>query len=208
MANYILQEMNDIRKSGERKVYPKMEINRMMTTDDLIEKMKLYNRALSPSIIKAVLQDLSFMMSEIMSMGYSIKLDGIGNFSISLGFDDNKTNEIQGDGDKMLYRKVSVKDINYKADPELIKQTQKNTTLTRVMSEVKTVNKTQYSMEERIERALDFIERHGQMTLSDYASTNNMSRSAASRDLKRITAQENSPIITLGSGTHKAWSKR
>lgn len=200
--------MNDVRKSGERKVYPKMVINHMMTTDDLIEKMRLYNRTFSSSTIKAVIEDVADMMSELMSMGYSVKLDGIGNFSPSLGFEDKKTNEMESDDDKMLYRKVCVKDINYKADPHFIKATKKKTSLTRVMSEVKTVAKSHYTLKQRIQRALDLIKKNGYISLSEYASLNMMSRSAASKELKRITADEASPITYRGDGSHKVWVAR
>lgn len=200
--------MNDVRKSGERKVFPKMVINQMLNTDELIEKMRLFNRTFSSSTIKGVLEDVADMMAEVMSLGYSVKLDGIGNFTPSLGFEDKKTNEMESDDDKMLYRKVCVKDINYKADPTFVKDTNKRTDLTRVMSEVKTVRKCHYTLEERIQRALDIIKKEGYISLNDYAVTNKMSRSAASKELKIITADEKAPITYRGSGCHKVWVAR
>ena len=86
MAKYKLQEMPDMNESGKRKVYPKMVINRTLSTKELVEKMKLYRRAFSPSIIEGVLMDLEDMLVDVLSMGYNVKLDGIGTFSLSLGF--------------------------------------------------------------------------------------------------------------------------
>ena len=40
---------------------------------------------------------------------------------MSLGFEDEKTTELQHNDEKMTYRKVGVKNINFKASPELIK---------------------------------------------------------------------------------------
>ena len=37
---------------------------------------------------------------------------------------------------------------------------------------------------------------------------NNLSRTAASLELKEITADRNSPIGSMGSGSHKVWVKR
>lgn len=88
MAKYKLQEMPDMNESGKRKVYPKMVINRTLSTKELVEKMKLYRRAFSPSIIEGVLMDLEDMLVDVLSMGYNVKLDGIGTFSLSLGFED------------------------------------------------------------------------------------------------------------------------
>ena len=171
-------------QSGERKVYPKMVINRMMNTDDLVEKMRLYNRTFSPSTVKGVLQDVADMMAELMSLGFSIKLDGIGNFTPSLGFEDDKPNHMQSDDDKMLYRKVSVKNINFKTDPNLVKATNEKTELNRVASNVKTISKSRFTQAERIQRALDIIRRDGYITLTEYANTNDLSRTSASKELK------------------------
>ena len=86
MAKYKLQEMPDVHETGKRKVYPKMVVNRTMDTKDIVEKMKLYHRAFSPSVIEGVVMDLEEMLVEMLSMGYNVKLDGVGTFSLSLGF--------------------------------------------------------------------------------------------------------------------------
>ena len=72
----------------------------------------------------------------------------------------------------------------------------------------KMVTKQLYSREERIARALEVIEKTGVLTLGDYASINNLSRTSASMELKEITADRTSPIGWMGSGSHKVWVKR
>ena len=208
MAKYKLQEMPDMQGAGKRKVYPKMVINRTLSLEDLMEKMKLHHRAFSPSTIEAVVMDLEDMMVEVLSMGYNVKLDGIGTFSLSLGFEDEKPTEMQGEGDKMLYRKVGVKNLNFKVDPEMLQHLRKETDLERDMGGVKVIRKTLFSREERIARALEVIERDGYITLTDYASINNLSRTIASEELKDITNDANSPIDWRGNGSHKVWIKK
>ena len=80
--------------------------------------------------------------------------------------------------------------------------------LERDMGGVKVIRKQLYSREERIARALEVIEANGLITLSDYAYINNLSRTAASLELKEITADRTSPIGSMGSGSHKVWVKR
>lgn len=208
MAKYKLQEMPDMDESGRRKVYPKMVINRTLDTKDLIEKMRLYHRAFSPSAIEGVIMDLEDMLVEVLSMGYNVKLDGIGTFSLGLAFEDDKPTEIQAEGDKMLYRKVGVKSVNFKAAPEMVKKLHKETDLERDMSGVTVLKKKLFSREERIARALKAIERNGYITLSDYVSINNLNRCSASKDLKAITNDPSSPIDWKGRGSHKVWVKR
>ena len=90
MANYKLQEMNDLRNTGRRTVYPKVVTNRTMDTNDIVEKMKGYNLGIAPSTTKAVLENISDILVTMLSMGYNVKLDGIGTFSLSIGFEDDK----------------------------------------------------------------------------------------------------------------------
>lgn len=208
MAKYKLQELPDMQGEGKRKVYPKMVINRTLSLEDLTEKMKSHHRAFSPSTIEAVVMDLEDMMVEVLSMGYNVKLDGIGTFSLSLGFEDEKPTEMQEEGDKMLYRKVGVKNVNFKVDPEMLQQLHKETDLEREMGGVKVIKKNLFSKEERIARALEVIERDGYITLTDYAHINNLSRTAASAELKEITSDANSPIDWRGNGSHKVWIKK
>lgn len=208
MAKYKLQEMPDMDESGKRRVYPKMVINRTLDTKDLIEKMKLYRRAFSPSIIEGVVMDLEDMLVEVLSMGYNVKLDGIGAFSLSLGFEDEKPTEIQEEGDKMLYRKVGVKGVNFKVAPEMVKKIRRETDLERDMGGVTVLKKKLYTREERIARALQVIERNGYITLTDYAYINNLNRCTASKELREITSDKSSPIDGRGSGSHKVWVKR
>ena len=208
MAKYKLQEMPDVHETGKRKVYPKMVVNRTMDTKDIVEKMKLYHRAFSPSVIEGVVMDLEEMLVEMLSMGYNVKLDGVGTFSLSLGFEDEKPTEIQEEGDKMLYRKVGVKGVNFKAAPEVVKKIHQQTELERDMGGVSVLKKKLYTREDRIARALKVIERDGYITLTSYAHVNNLNRCTASKELKEITSDASSPIDWRGNGSHKVWVKR
>lgn len=205
MANYKLQEMSDLHNTGKRKVYPKMVINRTMDIQDVIKLLRDHNIGVSPHIIENVVKNLSDAIVQLLSMGYNVKLNDIGTFSLSLGFDDDKPNEMQGENDKMTYRHVAVKNMNFKADKSIVKRLQKGTTLERCESEVSRLSKSPYTQGERISRALSLIKKHGFIDLQAYANINSLSRTVASQDLKKITATENSPIKTLGSGTHKVW---
>jgi predicted histone-like DNA-binding protein len=210
MAKYKLQELTDMRNEGKRRVYPKMVTNRTLSRKEFVKKMQGYHRGISESTTEAVLMDVADMLVEMLSMGYNVNLEGIGTFSLSLGFEDDKPTEMQGEDDKMAYRKVGVKDINFKASPELLKSVKQETDrdLERDMGGVKVIRKQLYSREERIAHALEVIEANGFITLSDYAYINNLSRTAASLELKEITADRTSPIDSMGSGSHKVWVKR
>ena len=210
MAKYKLQEMSDMRDEGKRRVYPKLVTNRTLSRKEFIENMHRYHRGISPSTTEAVLMDVEDTLVQMLSMGYNVNLEGLGTFSLSLAFEDEKPTEMQSDDDKMTYRKVGVKNINFNPSPEFVKAVKRETDrdLERDMGGVKVIRKQLYTQEERIARALKVIEENGVLTLGDYAYINNLSRTAASLELKAITADESSPIQSMGNGSHKVWVKR
>ena len=156
MAKYKLQEMGDMRYDGKRRVYPKMVTNRTLSRKEFVKMMQNYHRGISESTTEAVLTDVVDMLTDMLSMGYNVNLEGFGTFSISLAFEDEKPREILNPDDKMTYRKVGVKDINFKASPEFVKDVKRETDrdLERDMGGVKVIRKQLYSREERIARAL------------------------------------------------------
>ena len=210
MAKYKLQEMGDMRYEGKRRVYPKMVTNRTLSRKEFVKMMQNYHRGISESTTEAVLTDVVDMLTDMLSMGYNVNLEGFGTFSLSLGFEDDKPTEMQTDDDMMKYRKVGVKNVNFNSSPEFVKAVKMETDcdLEREMSGVKVIRKQLYSKEERIARALEVIEKNGVLTLGDYASINNLSRTAASMELKELTCDKSSPIDSLGRGSHKVWVKR
>ena len=210
MTKYKLQEMPDVHNTGKRRVYPKMVTNRTLSRKEFVKMMQNYHRGISESTTEAVLTDVVDMLADMLSMGYNVNLEGFGTFSLSLAFEDEKPREILNPDDKMTYRKVGVKDINFKASPEFVKDVKRETDrdLERDMGGVKVIRKQLYSKEERIARALEVIEKNGVLTLGDYASINNLSRTAASMELKKLTCDKSSPIDSLGRGSHKVWVKR
>ena len=208
MAKYKLQEMSSLNGIGEKRVYPKMVTYRQLDTKEFIEKMRSHNHAISESVVKAVLTDVADYLGEMLAMGYTVKLDDIGTFSLSLDFDDEKPVEMQGDGDKMLHRKVKVKDVSYKSAPELVKRINRDIDLKRDMGGVSRLYKQKYTLEERIGRATEWLETHAFFTLREYASLNNLSRTTASLELKTLTHGEDAPFDYTGSGSHKVWVKR
>ena len=210
MAKYKLQEMGDMRYDGKRRVYPKMVTNRTLSRKEFVKMMQNYHRGISESTTEAVLTDVVDMLADMLSMGYNVNLEGFGTFSLSLGFEDDKPTEMQTDDDMMKYRKVGVKNVNFNSSPEFVKAVKMETDcdLEREMSGVKVIRKQLYSKEERIARALEVIEKNGVLTLGDYASINNLSRTSASMELKELTNDKTSPIDSLGRGSHKVWVKR
>ena len=212
MANFVLQELPDEMTDGKKIVYPKMQTYSLHDYETVIKHMRTYAGNISEGIIRAVFDALTSTMQSWMPLGHNIKIDGLGVFSLSLGFDTSTPseeaiakNKQDGEDPKTKYRHVCIKDINFKPDPELLKEMNREATFDRVNTDVVVPQKSKYSREERLEKAKAIIDQHGFMTLNDYAIATGQCRASASSDLKRMVADANSGITTRGSYSHKVW---
>ena len=212
MANYVLQELPDEMTDGKKIVYPKMQTYSLHDYETVIKHIRTYAGSISEGIIRAVFDALASTMQSWMPLGHNIKIDGLGVFSLSLGFDTStpseeaiSKNEKDGEEPKTKYRHVCIKDINFRPDPELLKKMNHEATFDRVSTDVIVPQKNKFSRKERLEIAKTIISRHGYMTLSDYAIATGQCRASASNDLKRMVADADSGITTRGSHSHKVW---
>ena len=206
MTQFVLKEMNDLDGKGKGRVYPQVVINRLMTTEDLVERMQ-NNTRLGSAVIHATLLSLGENIATLLESGFSVKIDNFGTFSLALGFADKKGNKLEDEDDKMNYRRVMVKNITFRPESDLIFNINKNIRLERHVPGVVKSESDSFTPEERRLRAIDFIDRHGQITLQEYANLNNVSRSKASRELNKLEDIEGSGIRGYGNAPHKVWKK-
>ena len=210
MAKYILKEMAEGMADGHKALYPKMQTYSLHDYETVIEHMRDYAGNISGGMIRAVFDALVSVMKSWMPMGHNIKIDGLGVFSLTLGFDESSPSEKAAmenadDNPKNKYRHVCIKGINFKPDPKLLQALNKEATFERVEADVQVPQKTKLSREERLEKAKAIIEKNGFMTLYDYANATHQSRSVASKDLRQIVSDPTSGITTRGSHSHKVW---
>ena len=208
MAKYLLQEMNDVRNTGKRTVYPKMVTDQTLTTKEFIDELHKHLRTVDKGVLTGVMCGMADTLSSLLSRGYNVTLDDIGTFSMSLKFIDDKSTEIQEEDDRLLYRRVGVKDINFKTSPEMLHELRKETKFERVMTGARVLKKNLYTLEQRIENALAIIDDKGHITLGEYAQVNNLSRTTASKELAKISSDPNMPIDYTGQASHKIWIRR
>lgn len=214
MANYILKELPGEMTEGKTVIYPKMKRFSLFDYEMVIQHMCKLSKILNEGIIRAVFSALKDEMLTIMPIGHNIKIDGLGVFSLSLGFDTSKASEekiaglqeFSDDYDpKLKYRHVYIKGINFRPDPELLREMNRVATFENDGVEFVPQRKSQYSREERLAKAKEIIDKQGFMTLSDYAAATGLSMSGASKDLRQIVADAGSGIIAWGDHTHKVW---
>lgn len=210
MPKYILLELPEEMTDGKKIVYPKMQTYSLHDYETVIEHMRDYAGSISDGMIRAVFDALVSVMKSWMPMGHNIKIDGLGVFSLTLGFDESSPSEKEAlknidDNPKTKYRHVCIKGINFKPDAKLLQALNDEATFERGEADVQVPQKTKLSREERLARAKAIIAKNGFMTLYDYANATHQSRSVASKDLRQIVADPTSGITTRGTHSHKVW---
>ena len=194
-----------------------MQVYSLYDYDKVIQHMRVFAGGISEGIIRAVFDALATEMQSSMPWGHNIKIDGLGVFSLSLGFDTSSASEQkeslkQESNDfadpKLKYRHVCIKGINFKPDPELLKEMNRQATFDRVGVDVEVPKTSKYTREERQAKAKEMIRSRGYMTLTDYALATGQSRTTASNDLKRMVADPDSGITTRGERPHKIWIEK
>ena len=215
MPSYVLQEMSEEMGNGKKKVYPRMQTYSLHDFNTVVRHMHEYGGSFSEGTIRGVLDTLVTTMKSWMPLGHSIKIDGLGVFTLTLGFDTSTPSEATAakkqksdNADyepKTKYRHVCIKGINFKPDPKLLQQMNQEATFERAETGVVVPRKPIDSRDERIRKALAVIDKQGYMTLSDYAIATSQTRSTASKDLRQLVSDPTTGITMRGSHSHKVW---
>lgn len=205
MLKYVLQEMPDMH-NGQKKIFPKLIAAGQIGSAKILNKYQLTGTA-NRNVAELVLKSLPDIVEAYLTEGHTVKVDGLGTFSLSLEFDDDKPNEQTSDGSEEGYRHVRVKGINFRPDRDFLQLIRDNAEFERGETHVVRVPEPRFTPAERLARLQDYLREHTSITLSQYCTLNHVSRTFACLELKRFTADPASGIEVRGSGSHKVWVK-
>ena len=193
------------------RLFPKMQVYTEFDYDKVVELIHTNSPAFSQATVRGVLDTLAVVMKSYLPMGHTMKIDNLGVFSLSLEFADNEVDSDnqqapQKPASKKKYHHVRVKGVNFKVDKKMVDDINQENSFERT-----TANPTSpspYSLEERLQRALSHIDKHGFITLQEYANLNSLHYSTASRELAKLVLDPHSGIKAKGAGSHKVWVRR
>lgn len=196
---------------SEGKQFPKMQVYTEFDYNKVVELVHTNSPAFSEATIRGVLDTLAVVMKSYLPMGHTMKIDNLGVFSLSLEFADNEADaDYQQEGTKAepkkKYHHVRVKGVNFKVDKKLVDDINKENSFERTNGNP--TSHSPYTLEERLQRALNHIDKHGFISLQEYANLNELSYSTASRELSKLVADSQSGIKAKGAGSHKVWVRR
>jgi hypothetical protein len=159
------------------------------------------------SIILGVLSLVSEKLALNMAEGYSVKLDGIGTFNAKLGVRDDVLQDAFEEGERTHNAKsIMVTGVSYRADNDLIRNTSRKCVLKR--GGESRLRKTKFTLEERIQKARDFLEKNMFMRVPDYVRLTGLSRTAASMELCKLVLDPTSGITSKGQRSQKYYVLR
>ena len=195
MAEYIKQEMCDLNGTGEKPVYYRMKIQRNMDMEDFVERITYPGSGLSRGSVIQVMTTVAEHLAYCMAEGQSVTLDGIGTFTPRLGVaKDKEIDSLDGDEPKRNARSIEVNGINYRANKELIRETNLRCDLRR--GGISRVRKS------------DYLDEHPFLRIQDYMAVTGLKRSSANRELLRLSSDPTSGITLSGYGSHRVYVRR
>jgi predicted histone-like DNA-binding protein len=204
-AKYIKQEISDLNGTGRTQAYYKMELHPMNYQQfvDLCAREGRMEESQILGILSLVKEKLALCMAE----GYSVKLDGIGTFHAKLGVRDDMEQDAFEEGESSRNAKtIGVTGVSYRADPELTRNTRRKCVLEK--GGVSRLCKSALTLEERIQKAHEFLEKNMFMRVPDYVRLTGLSRSAATTELRKLALNPSSGITSRGRGSQKFYVLR
>ena len=207
MAKYIKQELPDLQQTGEQKVYYRLKTNRNIDTPEFVRSLSHAFNGMKEGDIIRVLMATADHLGELLGEGYSVTLNGIGNFKATIGLEEDKElDTLDGNETKRNARSLQLKGGNYRADKELIKKASQHCKLER--EGIARIHRSPYSKEERLTLALEYLEKHGAMKVANYMELTGLSRTAATLELQEFRRDITSGIDFIGRGSAKVYVKR
>ena len=207
MAKYIKQEFKSINNEGEASAYYRMETSRRVTMAEFIKEISIPGHGISEATAMQVLNQAATSLARLMAHGCAVTIDGIGTFKATLGVSEDKEQDAFVENEPQRNaQSIEVNGVHYRADKALVKAVRSQCTLER--GKQSRIKRSPYTLEERIGRAIAFIEEHGYMRTRDYANLNELSLSTATVELRKVRKEESSGIKAIGRGSSLIYVKK
>lgn len=207
MAKYIKQEFKSIRGEGEASAYYRMETTRKVTMAEFVKEISIPGYGISEATAVQVLSQAATSLARLMARGCAVTIDGIGTFKATVGVCEDKVQDAFVDGEPQRNaQSIEVNGVHYKADKRLVRDINVQCTLER--GKQNRIKHSPYTLEERISRAVAYIEEQGYMRTRDYAELNGLSLSSATVELRKVRKEETSGIRAIGRGSSLIYVKR
>ena len=206
MAQYIKKEMADMRRNGVNQVCYRLRSNGTVELEELARDCAR-GTTFAEGEIKGVVMTLLDGMVMNMTRGFSVHIDGLGTLTPKIGLrDDAEPEVLDGEGRKRNAQSLHVTGVSFRADKALVRRLDSRCKLEK--GSVSRIRKSEYTEEQRLEKARRFLQEHTVMRLGDYYRLVGLSRTTASLELRKWAADPESGITSEGSYSAKVYVLR
>lgn len=206
MTKYVMREMYDMNGVGEKRAYPHVVELGQILEDEFVSRLG-DSTGLNQSMVESVLAGMSDKLAQLMGLGYSVKVRGIGTFGLSLRVKGDKDCEVlDQEGSKRNAQSVEVRNIRFKADKTFVTRASHWCKFER--DGESRISKVKTTENERRLAALEFIDKNLIMNVDDYARLTGLSRTMASKELRKFRNDPASEIGTKGRSSHIVYIRK
>ena len=207
MAKYIKQEVPDMKKTGEQKVFYRMKVERNIDFQEFIQQVCSHHKGITRGEALRVLVSASETLAELLGEGYSVTLNDWGTFKATIGLEEGKeVDTLDGDESKRNARSLHLNGVNFQADKKLVRNARRRCKLER--AGVVRVNRSPYTKEERLQKALDYLEENKVLKVGQYMELTGLAHTTAANELRTFSRDGSSGIISVGRRPAVVYVKR
>ena len=206
MARYIKQEVPDLHKTGDQKVFYRLKTEHHVDFDEFVRKMCSCHAGINRGEALRVLIAASETLAELLGEGCSVSLDEWGTFKATIGLEpDKEMDTMDGDEVKRNARSLSLNGVTFQADKKLVRNARSHCKLER--AGVSRVRKSPYTKEERLRKALDYLEEHKVLKVAQYMDLTGQGHTTSACELRAFSRDASSGIVALGRGSSVVYVK-
>ena len=207
MARYIKQELPDLHKTGEKKAYYRMKTERKIDFNQFVDLISSHNSGISRGEAFHVLTHATDILAELLAEGYSVTIDEMGTFKATVGLvDDKEMDSFKKGAPKLNARSLRVDGVSFQADKRLIANVDSRCDLKR--AGVSRLCRSPFTKEERLQKALEYLNAHGAMKVKDYMELTGLSHTVAAKELREFEHDAASGITSIGRLAGKVYVRR
>ena len=207
MAKYIKQEVPDMQKTGEQKVFYRLKTERNVDFEEFIHKLCAYHPGISRGEALRVLTATSETLAELLGEGYSVSLNEWGTFKATIGLEEGKEiDTIDGSESKRNARSLCLNGVSFLADKKLVQQAKRRCKLER--ADIVRIHRSPYDKEERLQKALDYLEKNKVLKVGQYMKLTGLAHTTAACELRAFSQDDSSGIGSVGRGSAVVYVKK
>lgn len=206
MAKYIKQEVPDMLKTGEQKVFYRLKTERNVDFEEFIHKICAHHPGISRGEALRVLIASSETLAELLGEGYSVTLNEWGTFKATIGLmNEKEMDTIDGNAPKHNARSLHLNGVTFQADKKLVRNARSHCKLER--AGVSRIRRSPYTKDERLQKALEYLEKHKVLKVTQYMELTGQGHTTSACELRSFSRDASSGIVVIGKGPSVVYVK-